>query len=303
MLKKQNSGRARAEESPSALSPSSFVLNPTADHTNMKWERSNDSLSKMIDPSATHQPTSQQSAMNHAEAVSTFPAPLPYVPPEYKLYVDPLPLKSRVETQANVRLVLDPMPPNITRLHLQQYTISKSKLIAKPNAGKTPNMLELSAMVVCTSAMQVRAKYERAMVRARNTFEDGDKPDGRRSSAGDANKPEDDENKPLNGGPVNICMGCVERERKRAARKKTKNLEEEVMWNKDETKRIVVFNTHEIKEWSTPNNGKFPEINTKNMPPKPTESRPVFSGAAMQVDLPMRIACYCRHHEEKIGFQ
>ena len=30
---------------------------------------------------------------------------------------------------------------------------------------------------------------------------------------------------------------------------------------------------------------------------------PVVPAGAMQVELPMRIACYCRHQNEKLGFQ
>jgi len=107
---------------------------------------------------------------------------------------------------------------------------------------------------------------------------------------------EDDENKPLNGGDVKICVGCITRERKRAARKKIKKVEEEESWHKDEAKRVVVFNTHEVKDWQTP---------TSQPPSEATgdRSEPFVPEAAMQVDAPMRIACYCRHQNEKLGFQ
>ena len=106
----------------------------------------------------------------------------------------------------------------------------------------------------------------------------------------------DDENKPLNGGEVTICSGCQQRERKRAGRKKVKKPEEEEAWLKDEAKRVVVFNTNEIKEWLQPS--KEPAADTISERPAPEVPE-----GAMQVDAPMRIACYCRHQSEKIGFQ
>ena len=215
------------------------------------------------------------------------------------LHVHLLPPKSRVETQIPVKLTLHPVPPGISKLHLQTHTISKSKLVAKPTPDKSLDMLELHAMLVCTSAMQNLAKRNRAFARAA-AFPSNEKTKGRRSSSGDATSSDDDEDKPANGGPVHICMGCIERERKRAARKKTKNIEEEQLWQKDEAKRTIVFNTQEVKEWQEPSPPKIGE-NTQYTATYSQNAQ--FPETAMQVDIPMRIACYCRHQEEKIGFQ
>ena len=108
---------------------------------------------------------------------------------------------------------------------------------------------------------------------------------------------EEDEDKPLNGAEVKICSGCILRERKRAARKKLKKVEEEEAWQKDEEKRVIVFNCQEVKDWSDPsreNTGGFGEqiVSPPQAPP-----------GAMTLTLPMRIACYCRHQNEKMGFQ
>lgn len=215
-----------------------------------------------------------------------------------KLYVSHLPEKSRVETQILVKLALHPMPPGITKLHLPTYTISKSKLCAKPTPEKSPDTLELHAMLVSTTAMQDPAKRQRASVEAIK-FEPQDIPkEDLRSSSGDTSSSDDDESKPLNGAPVQICKGCMERERKRAGRKKTKNKEEEEEWLKDEAKRTIVFNTQEVKEWQQAPPPKDGENIVKWGPP---DNRPPKD--ALQVDLPMRIACYCRHQEEKMGFQ
>ena len=218
-----------------------------------------------------------------------------------KLFVHPVRDKSRVETQIAIKLTLHPMPPGITKLHLQTHTISKPKLIAKPNPTKSPEMLEMYTMLVCTSAMQDPAKVQRALARAAGSPIIC-KEEGRRSSSGGSPSPEDDENKPLNGGPVNICAGCITRERKRAGRKKSKNKEEEELWQEDEAKRIIVFNTHEVKDWQSP---PKPKSGSQSMDSGSEYSSPppIFPEDAMQVDLPMRIACYCRHQEEKLGFQ
>ncbi|KAI9679188.1 MAG: hypothetical protein M1817_005207 [Caeruleum heppii] len=234
----------------------------------------------------------------HAALPATSAAPERFMPqPSTRstLYIHPTPLKSRVETQIPIKMTLWPMPPRVTKLHLPTHSISKAKLLAKPSPSESPDTLELHTMVVCTSAMQTPARLQRAFARAAGQLPPR-KEDGRRSSAGDDPAEEDEEDKPLNGGEVNICLGCITRERKRAARKKVKKVEEEESWHKDEHKRIIVFNTNEIKEWQAPSQddtgddaGNVPQVQ--------------FAEGAMQVDAPMRIACYCRHLSEKLGFQ
>ena len=159
-------------------------------------------------------------------------------------------------------------------------------------------MLELHVMLVCTSAMQDPTNRGRAFARA--ALSPPGKGDARRSSSSGATASRHDEDKPVNGGPVHICKGCIERERKRAARKKTKNVEEEQLWQKDEAKRIIVFNTQEVKEWQEPS---LPRSGASTQNPGIHGPSPSFPKNAVQVDIPMRIACYCRHQEEKLGFQ
>ena len=250
-----------------------------------------ESAFNQIQPSVFQQPAV---AMPFA---SPAPIPDPVYPPV--LHVHPLPPKSRVETQIPVKLTLNPVPPGISKIHLQTYTISKSKLVAKPTPEKSPDMLELHAMLVCTSAMQDPRKRSRALARAA-AFPSEEKGKNRRSSSSDTTSSNDDEDKPANGGTVHICMGCIERERKRAARKKTKNVEEEQLWQKDEAKRTIVFNTQEVKEWQEPSPPKSGE---NSQYPATCGQNSQFPESAAQIDIPMRIACYCRHQEEKIGFQ
>ncbi|KAH7413304.1 hypothetical protein BKA64DRAFT_692403 [Cadophora sp. MPI-SDFR-AT-0126] len=220
--------------------------------------------------------------------------PFAHMGPPFKpvMTLHPTPLKSRVETQIPIKMTLFPMPPGITKLHLPTHTISKPKLLAKPTPARSPDTLELYTSLVCTSAMQNPEARRRAFERAAS----GELPSTEEASPGESGSDEDDENKPLNGGDVKICVGCITRERKRAARKKVKKVEEEESWHKDEAKRVIVFNTHEVKEWQAP---------TSQPPSEATGDRPepFVPDGAMQVDAPMRIACYCRHQNEKLGFQ
>ena len=192
-------------------------------------------------------------------------------PPRYDLLIPESPAKSRVETQIALRLILTPPPPGITKLHLPTQAISKPKLQAKPTPQPSPHMLEMSVSVVCTSAMQVPGVKERAMERALNN------PPRHLPPLND-----EDKNNPQTGAEVRICAGCMVRERKRASRKRVKNQDDEDAWLKDEAFRVIVFNTHEVKDWES-----YGDMDTV---------------PALKVELPLRIACYCRHHNEKMGF-
>lgn len=197
--------------------------------------------------------------------------------PRPVLVVHPTSLKSRVETQIPIKLTLYPLPLGVKKLRLPSHTISKPKFLAKPDVERSPEILELSASVVCTSAMHDKARLKRAFLRARGELANGEG---------------DEEETPLNGAEVKICPGCIQRERKRASRKKQRKPEEDELFQRDEDKRIVVFNTTEIKDWvETPKTA----LAEPGVPAVPV--------GAMQVELPMRIACYCRHQNEKIGFQ
>ncbi|KAI9836271.1 MAG: hypothetical protein M1819_001608 [Sarea resinae] len=259
---------------------------------NMQWPMSFDF--------ATHAPPSLlQNPGLHPSLASQIPASsyLPIAPASQgtrtSFTVHPTPLKSRVETQIPIKLTLYPLPPGVTKLHLPTHTISKPKLLAKAPYTKSPDTLELRTMLVCTSAMQCPENLHRALARAAGDTTPIRKQAERRCSSGDPSGSEDDESRPLNGGEVKICTGCMTRERKRAARKKIKKIEEEESWLQDEDKRVIVFNTQEVKEWHEPSN----QIESTD------QIAPHVPAGAMQVDAPMRIACYCRHQNEKLGFQ
>ncbi|KAJ6013717.1 hypothetical protein N7540_008308 [Penicillium herquei] len=194
------------------------------------------------------------------------------------LTVHPTSLKSRVETQIPIRLTLSPLPTGVKKLRLPSHTISKLKFLAPPSTEPTPDTYQLFTSLVCTSAMQDRDKLKRAFARTR----------GERQGVTGLK-----EEQPLEGGDVVICSGCIQRERKRASRKKQRKPEEDELFQKDEEKRVIVFNTSEIKEWTEPPKNASTGYN----------EMPVVPPGSMQVELPMRIACYCRHQNEKLGFQ
>ncbi|KAK4240300.1 hypothetical protein C8A03DRAFT_13352 [Achaetomium macrosporum] len=227
-----------------------------------------------------------------------------YGPGPYKLDVYTNSAKSRVETQITITLKMSQLPVGVTKVHLPRHTISKPKFWTKPTAAPSPDMLELHTMLVCTSAMRVPDYRAAALRRAGHaahaawltrkqasqrpaTVKGEGAGQGLKAQKGGGFQIEGDgeQIKPQEGGEVRICENCIGRETKRASRKKSKNPEDEAAWQRDEGKRVIVFNTHEIKDWTIQN---------------PPESG---SRSYWQMQAPMRIACYCRHHSEKLGFQ
>lgn len=216
------------------------------------------------------------------------------------LHIGAIPAKSRVETQINIRMTIDRLPPGVQNVHLPTHTIAKAKLLSKevPSPEET---LELHTMLVCTSAMNQPKSREAALKKA--ALQDNTEIQSRGlAAAGEKKESEEvaDDDKPSNGGEVRICQNCINRERKRAARKKLKKEEEQAHWEKYETERVIVFNTNEYKAWldwqpsPPPKDGSLSAAPTDLYAPSET---------AMQITAPMRIACYCRHQNEKDGFQ
>ncbi|KAL2824870.1 hypothetical protein BDW59DRAFT_80165 [Aspergillus cavernicola] len=204
------------------------------------------------------------------------------------LTVHPTSLKSRVETQIPIRLSLYPLPPGVKKIRLPSHTISKPKFLAPPDTGRSPDTVELYTSLFCTSAMQDREKLRNALAAAR-----GDTTHRSSSSTPVTSDAAQEEDTSLDGGEVKICAGCIQRERKRAFRKKQRKPEEDELFQKHEGKRVIVFNTNEIKDWAEP-----------SKPATSGEAQvPATFPGALQVELPMRIACYCRHQNEKLGFQ
>lgn len=226
------------------------------------------------------------------------------------LYIQTVTQKSRVETQIPVQLTLFPMPPGVTKLHIPRHTVARPKQVDKKSVEKSREMLELSVELVCTSAMQDPVKRSRAFARAAYIHENDRKEETRRLSSGVVPPYAlDDLEKPSNGGCVLICNSCKKREERRAARKKPKpnNSEEEALWEPHSGKRIIMFNSQEVKEWEYPNathaDLKKKEKGSRSICEVTLQANGSTSCSKASVSLPMRIGCYCRHQEEKIGFQ
>lgn len=106
--------------------------------------------------------------------------------------------------------------------------------------------------------------------------------------------PDDDgkESSPQNGEDLRICTACIKRVRKQAARKKFQKSKEENLWGQDEERHVVMFNTREVEYWQ-PCSGLLCHSGRPDLAASPI---------ALQINAPMRIACYCRHHGETVGF-
>ncbi|KAK3988140.1 hypothetical protein QBC44DRAFT_105521 [Cladorrhinum sp. PSN332] len=212
----------------------------------------------------------------------------PYGAGPYTLAICDAGDKSRVETQIPIVLMMSHLPPGIKRLHLPTHAIAKPKLIVKPPPEPAPDMLELHTSVICTSAVQKPNQMEAAKDRARKASENV-----RAKPTLPSSDSSEEVLKPQDGGEVYICNGCVSRERKRSARKKIKRPDDEELWKEDEKYRVIIINTGEVQEWVPP---KSP-IDESGQP-QSVDGR----GKLWWVRVPMRIACYCRHHTEKMGY-
>lgn len=220
------------------------------------------------------------------------------------LHIAPISTKSRVETQINVIMTLEQPSPGVEYLHLPLHTIAKSKLLAKEEVDRS-KVLELHTMLVCTSAMNNPQQKEKALSRAaaQNNDEIQRRAELLRGSTSDEEKNDgknlEEADKPANGGEVRICSNCIQRERKRAGRKKTKREEEQLHWERYETERVVVFNSNEYLPFKLCDQSQHHRDAGMGMEMDPY----MPPDGAINVTAAMRIACYCRHQSEKEGFQ
>ncbi|CAI4034738.1 hypothetical protein SMKI_11G1880 [Saccharomyces mikatae IFO 1815] len=78
-----------------------------------------------------------------------------------------------------------------------------------------------------------------------------------------------------------VCNRCTNREKRRASRRKS-GLNDNSIWQNNENKRAIIFNSKQL--FIVSNNGLDGSSNAANF------------------DLPTRIVCYCRHHKATNGF-
>ncbi|KAI4161531.1 MAG: hypothetical protein LQ342_004815 [Letrouitia transgressa] len=296
-----HSGLARPMQSFSRGHPAEAHTNPLRNNLshNPAWLYNSTTPSPVkYDSTLGVQPSALDAAFATPPDSSSNPPPLLH---HLTPILHPMPPKSRVETQIRVKLTLTPKLPNIKKLHIQPHQVAKLKLMAKETPPKSSDTLELYAMLVCTSAIQDRPKFLQALDRAAGKILDPG--EGCCTSSGDSQLAFSSV-KPKDGGPVQICEGCIKREKKRSSRKKEKDSpkdrEEEEHWKQDMHKRVLVFNTDELTDWESPSKKWDKEISesiSSSLPEIP------FPENSMQIYLPMRITCYCRHRDEKLGFQ
>ncbi|PTB63853.1 hypothetical protein BBK36DRAFT_1143560 [Trichoderma citrinoviride] len=206
---------------------------------------------------------------------------------EYGVNIQQSALKSRVETQMMVTITMSHLPFGVTKLHLPPHTISKPKHRLRPPPTPSPDTLELFVSLVCTTPMENPELRRKALQKAAEV-------DHRYLPS-----PQEVEHETQNGCQVRICPKCMERERKRANRKKEhERSDQEELWYMDESHRIIIFNTFEMSDWRPPTAQKE---KGSDKPPQAELFRQCPT--ARQVVVPMRLACYCRHQKEKTGFR
>lgn len=198
-------------------------------------------------------------------------------------------------------LTLYPMPTGVTGLHFPSVTITKKKFELGSAPIRSADTLELDVMLVSATAMRKNDLKQRAFKTAAErplpaALDESEPPKNSERSYEDLYR---GEFKPLDGGEVKICSLCLSRERQRSRRKaadtETKTKEKPppkksaLIWEQHEHKRVMIFGTNETETWA---------------PPKSDSPAIVQPDGAMQIKTPMRVMCYCRHHQnEKIGYQ
>ncbi|KAF1970109.1 hypothetical protein BU23DRAFT_601056 [Bimuria novae-zelandiae CBS 107.79] len=197
-----------------------------------------------------------------------------------RVHLTPDKTKTRAETQIKMTLIMDPLD-HIDCIRFPRKTLAKPKHFAseeeKQETEAKGRVLYMDVYLVCATAVENAQDRQRAMRRAAGSEEIPRRPEG--VTITDLDK--DDPSHPQNGGEVLICDGCKERERKRYDRKKKRG-EDEEEFTKYENDRVIMINEKEYKKLNEVDGGDLH-----------------FSSRARQVEFAMRIACYCRHQEEK----
>ncbi|PVH99650.1 hypothetical protein DM02DRAFT_491839, partial [Periconia macrospinosa] len=198
--------------------------------------------------------------------------------PPVQVYLKGDKSKTRAETQIKMELLLT--PTNYEHIRFPPQTLAKPKQHAtaqdREDAEAKGRIVEMQVNLVCATAVEEPEDRARALRRAAGKEHMPRRPPHVQLAELD----KDDERHPQNGGEVVICEGCKERERKRYDRKKKKTTDEDGFL-KYENDRVIMINEKEYKRFKEPTDPKC------------------SSPDAKQVDFAMRIACYCRHQEDK----
>ena len=269
------------------MNDSPLATNTPSPATDMLFSSSNSPGDFMRDHSSVSSPEATGPVLKkESERTDIWSIPFPpqdaIVIPEQKptIYLNPDKTKTRAETQIKMTLTIDPLD-NVDYIRFPRKTLAKPKHFASEEERQEieakGGVVHMDVHLVCATAVESRQDRDRAMRRAAGTEEIPRRPED--VSLTELDK--DDPSHPQNGGEVLICDGCKERERKRYDRKKKRG-EDEEEFTKYENDRVIMINEKEHKKLKEPDNGEMH-----------------LTSRAKQVDFAMRIACYCRHQEEK----
>lgn len=249
------------------------TTNPSPD-TDIIFSQSNSPGGFMCDNSSVSSPDGPASGFTDAILI-----PQSRDAPHVSLVPDKT--KTRAETQIKMTLTLDPLD-NVEYIRFPRKTLAKPKHFAsdeeRQEIESKSAVLQMNVHLVCATAIESPHDRQRALRRAAGTEPTPRRPEGCTSLTElDKEHP----SHPQNGGEVLICEGCKERERKRYDRKKKRG-EDEEEFTQYESDRVIMINEKEHKKFRDAEDGDMK-----------------FSPRAGQVEFAMRIACYCRHQEEK----
>lgn len=282
------------------LGESSQASNTSSPPTDMIFSQANSPGDFVRDMSQTSSPETSNDAVNQDVKPSIqddtwksmFATPdvihIPQTVETPHVYLQPDKTKTRAETQIKMTLILDPLDDRFEHIHFPRKTLAKPKLLASSDERKDiesrGEVIHMDLYLVCATAVEKPDRLDQALRRARGE----DAIPRRQSGVAISEIEKDDPAHPQNGGEVLICEGCKERERKRYDRKKKRAEDEEEWWSYEDD-RVIMINEKEYKKW------KDSEANDQHE----------LSPRAKQVEFAMRIACYCRHQEEKspVGYR
>ncbi|KAK7536958.1 uncharacterized protein J3D65DRAFT_667663 [Phyllosticta citribraziliensis] len=188
---------------------------------------------------------------------------VPYAPNPLEQHMEQFPsqlkfelstLTSRVETRFKVTFTLSNAQMGVKRVRLPRHLISNDRYLAKNEEAANRQTLQLRTLLVSADTME-RPEIKLEALKEAAT--------GSQKSARE----------------VKICTACINREIKRANRKKDNSKNP---WKGEQGKRAVILSGEEYSTW---------------------ERHQVENGKIdLQLQMDVRIACYCRHHDSKQGF-
>jgi hypothetical protein len=94
--------------------------------------------------------------------------------------------------------------------------------------------------------------------------------------------------------PILMCDKCLNREKKRAFRKKNLDTSEQRYWSDGRLRRLAIFNCKEVVSIPLEKSCAVENANAASSP---------LIVQGREIHLPLRLACYSRHHSAKNGYR